>query len=65
MRRVAVLFCLALGVMSCGDERSPGPSSCCKMCDPEVSKPCGDSCISLEKNCQVGAGCACLTEEDE
>lgn len=42
---------------------APAPSSgsggmCCKYCGPN-SKPCGDSCISKNKNCHKGRGCAC------
>lgn len=38
----------------------PPPSGgCCKYCNPAKSKPCGDSCISLNKTCNVGQGCAC------
>lgn len=31
--------------------------SCCKVC--KAGKACGDSCISRDKNCQKGVGCAC------
>ena len=34
-----------------------GGGGCCKTCTN--SKPCGDSCISYDKTCNVGAGCAC------
>lgn len=30
---------------------------CCKVCS--VGKACGDTCISREKTCHVGHGCAC------
>jgi hypothetical protein len=30
---------------------------CCKTCS--AGKACGDSCISRDKQCRVGAGCAC------
>lgn len=36
-----------------------GGSGCCKTCNPAKSKPCGDSCIALNKTCHKGAGCAC------
>jgi uncharacterized protein YraI len=36
----------------------PASRSCCKMCGPS-SKACGDSCISLNKVCRKGPGCAC------
>ncbi len=32
-------------------------ASCCKTC--RKGKACGDSCISREKSCRVGRGCAC------
>lgn len=41
--------------------RPPDPRyspACCKHCGP-TSKPCGDSCISNNKTCHVGQGCAC------
>lgn len=30
---------------------------CCKTCT--VGKACGNTCISRDKTCHVGAGCAC------
>lgn len=36
-----------------------GGGGCCKTCNPAKSKPCGDSCIALNKTCHKGAGCAC------
>ena len=30
---------------------------CCKVCT--AGKACGDTCISREKTCRVGPGCAC------
>ncbi len=35
------------------------PVECCKHCNPAKSKPCGDSCISLDKYCDTPPGCAC------
>ncbi|MBN9886580.1 hypothetical protein [Salipiger abyssi] len=32
-------------------------AACCKIC--RKGKACGDSCISRDKNCRKGAGCAC------
>ena len=32
-------------------------AACCKMCNK--GKACGDSCISRDKTCRKGAGCAC------
>lgn len=42
-------------------EPAPAPAqhSCCKVCNPGRSKACGDSCISLDKTCRRGPGCAC------
>lgn len=37
---------------------SPSTSRCCKHCGAS-SKPCGDSCISLSKQCHKSGGCAC------
>lgn len=34
---------------------------CCKIC--RVGKACGDSCISRDKTCHKGVGCACNYEE--
>jgi hypothetical protein len=31
--------------------------ACCKICT--VGKACGNSCISRDKECHVGQGCAC------
>jgi hypothetical protein len=30
---------------------------CCKIC--RKGKACGDTCISVDKECHVGPGCAC------
>jgi hypothetical protein len=32
-------------------------AECCKVCTK--GKPCGDTCISQDKTCNVGPGCAC------
>lgn len=32
-------------------------TTCCKVC--RKGKACGDSCISREKTCHKGKGCAC------
>lgn len=32
-------------------------AACCKTC--RKGKACGDSCISRDKSCRKGAGCAC------
>lgn len=33
------------------------PAYCCKVCT--TGKACGDTCISRDKVCRVGPGCAC------
>jgi hypothetical protein len=33
------------------------PAACCKTCSK--GKACGDSCISRDKQCHKGVGCAC------
>ena len=40
-----------------GIGRSEVTRECCKIC--RKSKACGDSCISREKACWKGPGCAC------
>ena len=45
-----------LGVKSSGLSTPPA-QSCCKICT--VGKACGNTCISREKTCHVGPGCAC------
>jgi hypothetical protein len=52
---VTIPLSLAVGAPSgCGSNTS---GVCCKTCT--TGKACGDSCISRDKTCQVGAGCAC------
>ena len=44
------------------DELSCVPrSECCKVCSK--GQACGNSCISRNKNCHKGRGCACDAEE--
>lgn len=38
-------------------ERGPEERACCKYCSS--GQPCGDSCISWNKTCRKGRGCAC------
>jgi hypothetical protein len=33
------------------------PAQCCRMC--QKGKPCGDGCISAERQCKKAQGCAC------
>ncbi len=47
-----ILICTFLSMVSCGEEET-----CCKTCS--TGKACGDSCISTDKSCDVGPGCAC------
>jgi len=35
----------------------PVALACCKVCS--VGKACGNTCISRDKTCHVGQGCAC------
>jgi hypothetical protein len=36
---------------------SPAQQACCKIC--QRGKACGNTCISRDKQCHVGPGCAC------
>lgn len=36
---------------------TPVALTCCKVCS--VGKACGNTCISRNKTCHVGPGCAC------
>lgn len=40
-----------------GPSAQPFQTRCCKICREGYA--CGDTCISREKVCRVGAGCAC------
>jgi hypothetical protein len=33
------------------------PAQCCRVC--RKGQPCGDGCISAEKQCKKESGCAC------
>jgi len=39
------------------DDSSSSPGACCKIC--KKGKACGNTCISRDKQCHVGRGCAC------
>lgn len=61
----SALLCLGFVLVGgCGTSEGPEPSgpsataACCKHCGA-TSKPCGDTCISKDKTCHVGPGCAC------
>jgi hypothetical protein len=64
MLRVAALV-LGLAVGFGGSYSSTGVTAvpearaqyCCKVC--RSGQACGDSCISWDKTCRVGPGCAC------
>ena len=54
-------FFASLSLGACfGDDIEPDTDGvyCCKECGPN-SKPCGDSCIALDKECHKSGGCAC------
>lgn len=52
---------LAAETMMCGPDSQAGlpteSAECCKIC--RKGKACGDSCISRDKTCRKGPGCAC------
>lgn len=39
------------------EPRTYQAQACCKVC--RQGKACGDTCISRDKQCHVGPGCAC------
>ena len=54
MRLALILIAaLSLALPACGDA---GDECCCSYCNPDESKPCGDSCISLTDNCTLLVG---------
>ena len=62
IRRVLAFLVLIIPLsLTAGTARGCGSDTvggvCCKICT--TGKACGDSCISRDKTCQVGAGCAC------
>lgn len=57
---------IAMAVIAVGCQSDPktsdsssatGSQTCCVYC--ETGKPCGNSCISKDKTCNKGVGCAC------
>jgi hypothetical protein len=66
MKLIALLLVLG-GAVGFGVARASSPAGsatsaqdaqgCCKVCSN--SQACGDSCISWDKMCHKGAGCAC------
>jgi len=48
---------LLSSVTSRGASHSPVALGCCTICS--VGKDCGNTCISRDKACHVGPGCAC------
>ena len=61
IRRFFTLLVLIIPLsLAVGTPTSCGPNTsgvCCKTCT--TGKACGDSCISRDKTCRVGSGCAC------
>jgi hypothetical protein len=64
MRRALAMSALAVGLTVFGAGGAAALSGCggvgggcCKVC--HVGKACGDTCISRDYACHVGAGCAC------
>ena len=62
IRRVLTLLVVMIPLsLATGTATGCKPDSvsgvCCRTCT--TGKACGDSCISRDKTCQVGAGCAC------
>ena len=39
------------------EARRSSAKECCKICTK--GQACGDTCISMDKTCHVGPGCAC------
>ncbi|MDH5231954.1 MAG: hypothetical protein OEZ58_09895 [Gammaproteobacteria bacterium] len=62
---IVVISIFTISLVACGEgDKQPDPdssknsgSTCCKVC--KAGKACGDSCISRDKQCSKGAGCAC------
>jgi len=58
-----ILTALALATASLSVSAAPmcgtafAATGCCKTC--KAGKACGDSCISRDKECKKGKGCAC------
>ena len=52
---VALAMLLVFGSASC--TTTEPTTSCCRVC--RTGKPCGDSCISRDKQCSKPRGCAC------
>lgn len=54
---IILLTSSAPATMACNDPT--GADGCCRVC--REGKPCGDSCIAVDKECTKGSGCACAT----
>lgn len=59
-----ILFLIAAAAMTAGPSpfepcggAASAQAACCKRCS--AGKACGDSCISRDKVCHKGKGCAC------
>jgi hypothetical protein len=60
MKLIALAALLALGPTTfnpCLSTFAANAGQCCKRCS--AGKACGDSCISKDKTCHKGKGCAC------
>lgn len=57
MKLLLGIAALSLATMLPASEQACAAGGCCKMC--RSSKACGDSCISKNKTCTKGKGCAC------
>ena len=55
--RIAVLLLLGTLCLGGSELQCDSALGCCKVCT--TGKACGDSCISWDKTCNVGPGCAC------
>jgi hypothetical protein len=55
MKQLSLILCITLlASITLASELKPfQPKSGHKYCNPEVSKPCGNACISLAKQCRV------------
>lgn len=60
MKKIVVMF--ALVVLSANAQ---GADVCSKYCNPERSKPCGNSCIPKANSCRKTWTTACVGERPE
>lgn len=57
MVKLLVALTLGLGIGAVQAPSDLVDPKCCKIC--RKGKACGDSCISKDKTCHKGKGCAC------